>query len=127
MSSVVLDASALFAFLFNEPGAAAVASRMPDGFLSATNYAEVLTRAVDRGRPLDDAIAQVARLQLTVVPFDAVQAATAASLRTKTRTHGLSLGDRACLALALTHNLPALTGDKAWTELDIGVKVELIR
>lgn len=127
MSSVVIDASALFAFLFSEPGGDIVADKLPKAFLSAANYSEVLTRAIDRGRTLDDTIGQIARLRMSVIPFDSEQAATAASLRTRTREYGLGLGDRACLALALTHNLPVLTSDQIWKKLDIGVTVELIR
>ncbi len=127
MTSVVLDASAVLALVFAEPGADAVATRLSNCLLSAVNYVEVLSKSVDRGRSLSDTIIQVNRLQLSIWPFDAEQAATAASLRTATRDHNVSLADRCCLALALTQNVPVLTGDRKWRNFDAGVVVELFR
>jgi ribonuclease VapC len=127
MSSVVLDASAVLALVFTEPGANSVAARFPFCMISAVNYAEVLAKSVDRGRNLADIVAQVSRLQLSVWPFDAEQATTAASLRIATRNHDVSLADRCCLALAHTRNVPVLTGDRKWRDFDLGVVVELFR
>lgn len=127
MTSVVLDASAVLALLFDEPGAEFVAGHIPNSLISAANYAEILAKAVDRKQSLAATIAQVGRLQLSHWPFDAEQAATSAALRESTRAKGLSLADRACLSLALTRSLPVLTGDRRWKELDIGITVELIR
>jgi ribonuclease VapC len=127
VTNVVLDASAVLALVFAEAGADAVAARLPNCLISAANYAEVLTRSVDRGQVLGDTISQVGRLKLTIWPFDAGQAATAASLRSATRRLGLSLADRCCLALALSQGLPILTADKAWKKLDLGIAIELIR
>ena|SRR5947209_7326143 len=71
MTSVVLDASAVLALVFAEPGADSVARRLPHCLISAVNHAEVLTLAIDRGRALDDTTAQLTRLRLSVWPFDA--------------------------------------------------------
>ena len=70
---------------------------------------------------------QFAKLGLTVVPFDEEQAYKAGLLRQTTRSQGLSLGDRACLALAHSLGLPAITADRAWSNLNVGVEVILVR
>lgn len=127
MSRVVLDASALLAFLFQEPGADAVAPLLPRAALSAVNYSETLTALIRRGKPLADSAAALARLRLEVVPFDSELAAVTTSLRESTRLLALSLGDRVCLALALARGLPAVTADRSWVQLDIGVRVQCIR
>lgn len=127
MGEVVLDASALLALLLAEKGAGVVVNRLPGAILSAVNYSETLTKAVDRGKPFDAAVADVTRLRLSIVPFDAEQAAVTTSLRPATRHFGLSFADRACLAIGLTRGCPVLTADRVWAELDIGVTVELIR
>ncbi len=127
MISVVLDASALLAMLLAEVGADVVKARLPGAVISGVNYAEVLTRAIDLGKRQDDTIHQIGRLRLDHWPFDAEQAVIAASLREATRSLGLSLADRACLALAMSRHIPVLTGDRDWKDLDVGVKIELIR
>lgn len=126
MSDVVLDASALLALLFAEPGAEAVAAVLADALISSVNLAEVASRLTDRGVPEADARAAIAATGVRIVEFDSDQAWEAARLRGPTRAAGLSLGDRACLALARTRSLPALTGDRAWTGI-AGVEVVLIR
>jgi PIN domain nuclease of toxin-antitoxin system len=123
----VLDSSALLAALWAENGADAVVRRGHSAFISAVNYAEVLAKATDRGAAPDRAEEVLGLLSLAVVPFDREQAAVSASLRRATRPSGLSLGDRACLALAHTRGLPVLTADRAWVAVDIGVTIELIR
>lgn len=131
MKSYVLDASALLAFLFDEAGADEVLAcleRRPH--MSAVNFAEVLTKLSDQGAPPASAMMRlrdsgVADL-IQVTPFDGDQARTVADLRPATRHLGLSLGDRACLALALRRGATALTADRAWLAVD-GVQVETIR
>jgi PIN domain nuclease of toxin-antitoxin system len=127
VTEVVLDASALLAFLLAEPGSEAVAGRLRQAALSAVNYAEALARSVDRGKSLAAATADIARLRLLVIPFDGELAAIAASLRPATRPVGLSLADRACLALGLQTGLPVLTANRDWAKLEVGVRVEVIR
>ncbi len=127
MNSVVLDASAIIAFLRQEPGAAIVGEYLTDGMASAVNIAEVGTRLSD----LDMGDAQIRRsmsvLGLEIKPFDLEAAYAVAMMRAKTRNKGLSLGDRACLALANQRGIPALTADRVWAELDIDVDIQLIR
>ena len=127
MANAVLDASALIAFIRNEPGADRVAEALAGACISAVNLAETIGKMVAYGKPLDDTAHQIERLRIPVIPFDAAHAKTAASLWKSTRAGGLSLGDRACLVLGLTLGSPVLTADGKWRELDVGVVVELIR
>ena len=125
----VLDASAVLALLFDEPGADRVRVRVAEGLIGTANLAEVLAKLVDRGLPPGEAAHAVATLGLPVVPFTDAQARTSASLRSATRAAGLSLGDRACLALALERELPAVTAERRWSEIAdaVGVTVEVIQ
>jgi PIN domain nuclease of toxin-antitoxin system len=124
---MVIDASALLALLFREPGAEVVKVELPFGFVSAVNVSEVLARLSWANYPLDPFIRTLTAAEVTIVPFDLEQARAAASLVGATRPAGLGLGDRACLALALTRSMPALTADRAWASLSVGVDVQTIR
>ena len=123
----VLDASVVLAVLFEEPIGSLEFGDLLDGQLSSINYSEVLARCMDRGMDADLAERQIARLNIATVPFDAGNARQAAQLRAATRHLGLSLGDRACLALALETGFPVLTADRQWQGLDVGVDIRLIR
>ena len=125
--TVVLDASAVLVVIHNEPGADLAAGLLKGGSTSAANYSEVVAKLVDAGLGDNDIIGLLDALGLEVHPLDAVQAQRAGLLRRQTRKQGLSLGDRACLALAAVLNLPAMTADRSWAELDLEVKVMLIR
>ena len=125
--SVVLDSSALLAWAWDEPGAGRIDDAIGGGLVSAVNWAEVLTRLVERGLSDQEARDALEEFPIRVVPFDAAQAVAAGLLRRATRAAGLSLGDRACLALAQAERLPALTADRAWGELDLDVAVEVVR
>jgi ribonuclease VapC len=128
----VLDASALLALVFEEPGADVIAQRLEeDAVMSAVNWAEVLSRLVDEGASESLAHHRLGLLreahELQVIAFDEALARESAALREVTRVRGLSLGDRACLALARSLGVPAVTADHKWLEFDAGVAVELIR
>ena len=125
--SIVYDSSAVLAILLDEPGARRAAETLDHGVLSAVNASEVVARLIDRGAKDDDARGALQGLDLAVRPFDESLAVAAGLLRRSTRRRGLSLGDRACLALALRERAPVLTADRAWTELELDVEVELIR
>ena len=127
MTPVVLDASAVLAMLLREPGADTVRGSMSDAFLSAVNFCEVVTKLIDRGISPDQAAFVTACLGITIIAFDEAQAAAAARLRALSKGLGLSLGDRACLALALSKGAPALTADRAWLALNPDIKVIAIR
>lgn len=125
--SCVLDASALLAAYQREPGWERVEQELDSAFISAVNLSEAAAKLVERGRTSDAIRSYVMPTALTVVPFEAVDAYVAAELRHDTRRLGLSFADRACLALARRLDHPALTTDRAWAKLDLGVAVELIR
>lgn len=127
MSKFVLDASALLAALHGESGVDQWSDAIADSVISAVNLSEVVSKLVDAGLQEGDIRGAVEPLGLTVVPFDDVQAWTAGFLRHLTRATGLSLGDRACLALGRTMKLPVLTADQAWKSLRVGVQVRLVR
>lgn len=133
MSEAVLDASAVLAYLNRETGAEVVADLVALGAnVSAVNLAEVLSTAADRGVEAERLLVRLADVGLlqgaiSVEPFTAEDASAVASLRAATRSAGLSLGDRACLALARRLEAPAVTADAAWSELDVGVEIRLIR
>ena len=95
--------------------------------ISTVNLAEVVTRLVDWGIPIDDTRTLVADMRMEVADFDEDFAYRTGGFRTATRRRGLSLGDRACLALARRLDVPVLTADRSWADLDIGVEIRLIR
>lgn len=125
--AAVLDASALLCLLNGEPGSEHVLEALPTAVIGAANLAEVVSKLRERGLCVEEVEDVLGGLPLDVRPLTAAQAYAIGHLRPATRTLGLSLGDRACLALAAELGIPALTADKAWGGLDIGVKVELIR
>jgi ribonuclease VapC len=124
---MVLDASALPALVNAEPGAEIVASALGEAVISAVNLAEVVTKLIDLGVPRAQAWSETASVVPVVVDFGLELANATARLRTPTRQAGLSLGDCACLALAESLRQPALTTDRAWRNLSIGVEIHLIR
>ncbi|HET8551811.1 MAG TPA: type II toxin-antitoxin system VapC family toxin [Gammaproteobacteria bacterium] len=123
----VLDASALLAYIFDEPGAEAVAEVIDTASMSSVNFSEVLTRIVRDGRPSLSFAARIKQTNLQIVPFTAEDALFAANLEPATRPFGLSLGDRACLSLGLVREQPVYTADRIWGRLDVGVHINLIR
>lgn len=127
MTEVVLDSSAILAQLQGEMGGDLVAGYMPDAFLSAVNLAEVAQKLVNDGATDQGVRDTLADLPCDVVDFDRAMAMRAGLMRRTTRAQGLSLGDRACLALGERLGLSVLTADRAWAELDLGVEVVLIR
>lgn len=127
MSRAVLDAAAVIALVCREPGGEQVADYLPGALISTVNLAEVFSKAADKGLTLDALKWAVRSLQLQVVPFDEEAALLVGSLREATRAAGLSLGDRACLALGLLEKLPVVTTEKAWRSVPLGVEVRLIR
>lgn len=127
MAKAVLDASALLAFLNGETGGEQVAHVIGDAIISAVNFAEVVTRLVRSGVSIKRIVELPAIADLDVVPFNRALSEETGLLITQTGSRGLSLGDRACLALAKQEGLPAYTADRSWSELGIGIEVQLIR
>ena len=127
MAKVVLDASAILALLNAEPGSRVVEESLPEAAVSAVNLSEVVAKLSERGMPEAAIRVALEGLGLEVHPFDAAAAHSAGMLRSATRGPGLSMGDRACLALGLFLSAPVLTADGTWKKLKVGVKVRLIR
>ena len=128
MSKNVLDASALLALLNQEPGAERLTDAvMENSIMSAVNVAEVQAKLVDAGGDPEEAWRYVLGLISKVEPFTQEQAKIAGTLIAKTKSLGLSLGDRSCLALAMAMKAPVYTADKPWMRLKLGVRIHSIR
>jgi PIN domain nuclease of toxin-antitoxin system len=127
MASAVLDASALLAHIRGERGSDTIADLAADALMSTVNLAEVFSRLMEESLTVEQADAIVLRYGIDVVPFDEGLARRAGALRPATKSLGLSLGDRACLALAQRVGLPVLTADRTWAKLAVGVEVKVIR
>lgn len=127
MSEIVLDASAVLAWLKDEPGYQKVEAALPEAVISAVNLSEVMAKLVEGGMPEPQAISTLEELDLEVVPFDSDLAFQAGALRPVTKPLGLSFGDRACIALGLHLTLPVLTAERSWQSLSLPVPVHLIR
>jgi PIN domain nuclease of toxin-antitoxin system len=126
---VILDASAVLAFLLAEPGKDTVLAALLAGAdMTTVNFAEVATKYVLRGAS-KEAESLREQLPVTLVPVDEDLAVRAALMAGITRSVGLSLGDRVCLALAQRSGQPALTADQSWLKVAdaIGARVQLIR
>ena len=123
----VLDTSAVLAVLKEEQGAVQVRARMDSGGISVVNLAEILTKLTEWNVPPALATRSVERLRLRVLPFEEALAIETGLLHRFTKGRDISLGDRACLVTARHFGVPAVTADRAWAELDIGVQIELIR
>jgi ribonuclease VapC len=123
----VLDASAVLASLLNEPGGDYVHDVMDVSEISAVNLSEVYAKLIEKGSSQVEAEDILKSGDFRIRSFDEAQAIQAATLRPLTRHLGLSFGDRACLALAQTRDLPILTADREWAKLDIGIEIQLIR
>lgn len=123
----VMDASAVLALVFRERGREHVAVALPNALISSVNLTEVMSKMLDSGLSSDQVDGQLEEFSLIAADFDRDLAMQTALLRAATRHKGLSLGDRACLALAMRERLPVMTADHAWSDLDLAVEVVLIR
>jgi ribonuclease VapC len=127
-SESVLDASVLLAIFKDERFEQDVLSVLEGAVMSATNYAEVLTRLIDLGiSATSPRVEAIFALLDRIEPFTEAHARVASDLRNETRHAGLSLADRSCLALALEIGADVYTADRPWSRVDIGVSIHLIR
>ncbi len=126
---MLLDASALIALYYEETGSALVRAAVSEGAaISTANLCEVASRLLGDGIKPRAVSILIDSFNLDVIPVDQAVAMLAAEYRFATRHIGLSLGDRLCLATAALYELPALTADQAWHNLEIpGLRVEFIR
>ncbi len=129
VSDLTLDSSALLAVIGMEPGSGAVVELMSSGqpVMSTVNLAEVATKLIERGLTLAEIQGEIMGFEITFQPFDDGDALATANLRATTRSAGLSLGDRACIALAARLGTPVVTADQAWASVDLPVEVILVR
>jgi PIN domain nuclease of toxin-antitoxin system len=128
-NDVVLDSSAVLALLKAERGADQVAQALPGALVSTVNLAEIVSKLHEDGWPTAFISDVVERLDLRVISFSTEQAKTAGIMRIRTKRLGLSLGDRACLALAKERHAAVLTADGVWCQLasDLGLRITNIR
>lgn len=125
---MLLDSSAVLAYLNQEPGWEIVEDAIlhSEACMSTVNASEVLSKLNDWGMAAPLAKQTLHKLPLRILPFTVEQAQESAAIRTATKLHGLSLGDRACLAVALTEKLPVLTGDRIWLTLAESLSVKVL-
>jgi ribonuclease VapC len=115
------------ALMRGEAGADKVTACLDRAIISTVNQAEVETKLVSAGLEEQLAWQHIAEIQCSSVPFDEEQARIAGGLVKFTRPFGLSLGDRACLALAMQRKATVYTTDRVWKSLDLGIEIEVIR
>ena len=127
MSGAVFDSSAVLAIINAERGAERATEMLDGALLSAVNHAEVVTKLVEKGMDRDQARSTILKIGLEVIDFGIDLADRTGELRQGTRQLGLSLADRACLALAEREGVSAITADKSWTATDLGIDIHLIR
>jgi len=125
--SVVLDASAVLALILKEPGQDNVAAALNGAVVNTVNMSEVYSTCGDRGLDIGIISALITGLPLVSRVFDDRHALEAGRLRVLTKSRGLSLGDRACLATGRLEGKPVLTADKVWLELGLDLDIRLIR
>ena len=127
-SNIILDASALLALIQKEQGADVVKPLLKFSIMSTVNVAECLTALQRTGVAPQESLLLIADIIATIIPFDLEQAEYVAELQSKVRHKGLSLGDRACIALGIKLQTPIYTADRVWAELHLeGADIKLIR
>jgi PIN domain nuclease of toxin-antitoxin system len=127
VNRIVLDTSAILAFLDDEPGADSVLQVMSSACISTVNLAEAYSKLAERGEHGREALNVVRHSVHEVVPFTAQMAEITGSLRPLTRDFGLSPGDRACLALGILLNTEVYTTDRIWAGLNLPCTIRIIR
>ncbi len=127
--TTVLDSSVIIAALKDEPGGDLVEQYVSSGLVSTANVAEVYSYAARAGKPVELVHTFLAYQGLEIVDLSREQAMVAGKLTTLTRSAGLSLGDRSCLALALERNCAVLTADRPWIQFaePLGIEIKTIR
>jgi len=124
---IILDASALLAYLHQETGWESVQSVLPESCIGTVNWSEVAQKIAQKGMDVGAVRNLLEELGLMIVPFSVEQAEIAAQLWEESRRFGLSLADRACLGLAIEHETRVLTADSVWSELALNIEIQQIR
>ncbi|PWR00295.1 type II toxin-antitoxin system VapC family toxin [Leucothrix pacifica] len=129
MSKVVLDTSAVLAYLFDQTGAEKVAPILESGaaVISSANYAETVSKLFDLKMPSEAIQTTMDNLEMECIALSEQQAFIAGELRLASKAYGLSLGDRACLALGIETGYAIYTAAKAWAKVPVECEIILIR
>ena len=125
--TVVLDASALLAYLQDEPGGEAIERVLAEAVMSSVNWAEVVQKSVAAGVVVEGMREDLEALGLEIVSFTLEDGEMAGRMWLQTRQVGLSLGDRACLSLGIRLDVPVLTSDRVWATIGLPLDVQVIR
>jgi PIN domain nuclease of toxin-antitoxin system len=123
----VVDSSVVLAIVRGETGEENALRLALGATMSAVNVAEVVTKCIEKDYPEEAALQVIQSCGIEIVPLDEATAILAGRLRRNASKGVLSLGDRACLALAIRNKAIAVTADRAWADLDLPCKIELIR
>ena len=126
MPRAVIDASAILAVLLREPGSDVAETYYPQAIVSSVNLSEVAAKRCDLGMGAEEAGDLLSALALEIRVFDETQSLAAGALREMTRSRGLSLGARACLALAMAEGVPAVTTDRNWEAVANQARAEIV-
>ena len=128
MNSIVLDASAILAIVNREPGHEKLTPQLLSRAIASTvNVAEAHTKLVKGGWNSDEAWNDATGFIKETVVFDEEHARLTGNLSVQTHTFGLSLGDRACLALGIILQAPIYTAERIWKNLQLNVRIHIIR
>ena len=127
MSAIVFDSSVVIAILNQERGFELAESALSKALISTVNLAEVATYLAKNSVPSDTIREILASFPIQVLPFDESLAIQTGCLYPSCKHLGLSLGDRACLALAISRKLPVLTADKIWSKLELNISIQVLR
>ncbi len=125
--TVVLDASAMLAYLQDEPSNEVVDGVLAESVMSSVNWAEVVQKSIAAGVEIEGMLDDLLALGLRVEPFTTEDGELTGRLWEQTRQAGLSLGDRACLSLGLSLGVPVLTSDRVWASLSLSLNIQVIR
>jgi PIN domain nuclease of toxin-antitoxin system len=127
-NKVILDASALLALIQEESGAEMIKPLLKFSVMSTVNIAETLSVLQRANITPQEGLILITDIITTIIPFDLEQAEQVAKLHLLVQSKGLSLADRACIALGIKLQIPIYTADKIWKELKInGADIQLIR
>lgn len=128
---IVIDTSAVIALINREEGFEVVEKHIGNAVISSVNFSEVITvlnrELFETEEERAEGLKLIRNTFSHIIDFDAEQAIIAASFDPITKKYGLSLGDKSCLALAQQQNLPVLTADRVWKDLELDVEIQLIR
>jgi ribonuclease VapC len=128
VNRVVVDSSVLLAVIHQEEGSEKITPEfLTRAIISTVNLAEVQSKLVSSGWPSGEAWTDATGSVGEVIPFTAEHARAAGNLIAQTRVLGLSLGDRACLALGFALRAPVYTADRSWKGLKLGIRIHTIR